>query len=109
MADRQFTYRWTRSAKTRRMTNTAFDVHPLNSISRGGWYGAMTHPEWFGSAAGTAEPRDQACHEVERQYEGRIAAAKSKAESRADLSGGTRRKGGSSERPLDLTPANATS
>ncbi len=68
---------------------TAFDsevkigrVHRLNSTSAGRWYWAMNAAvEWSGSVAGTVESRDEACHEVERQYEAmvaRIAAAKAR-------------------------------
>ena len=39
-----------------------------------GWDGAMNAAvEWSGSSAGTAETRDVACHEVERQYDAKMA------------------------------------
>ena len=55
-------------------------VYKLTTISRGGWWwGCNAHLEWFGSSAGIAESRDEACHAVEAAYDAlvaRIAAAK---------------------------------
>ena len=84
---RQFKYRWARTWADVPEDYTAFDgavkigcVHRLNSVSGGGWYWAMNAAvEWSGSVAGSAETRDDTCHEVERQYDAmvtRIAAAK---------------------------------
>src|SRR4029079_6795482 len=76
MAERQFKYRWDRTWAEVPEDYLAFDgemkigrVHRMNSISAGGWYWAMNAAiEWSGSVAGTAETRDEACREVERQY-----------------------------------------
>jgi len=87
MAERQFKYRWDRTWAEVPEDYLAFDgemkigrVHRMNSISAGGWYWAMNAAlEWSGSSAGAVETRDDACREVEREYDAlvaRIAAAK---------------------------------
>jgi hypothetical protein len=81
MAERQFKYRWDRTWAEVPEDYLAFDgemkigrVHRMNSISAGGWYWAMNAAiEWSGSVAGTAETRDEACREVERQYDAMVA------------------------------------
>src|SRR3954465_2126148 len=81
MAERQFKYRWTRTWGDVPEDYTAFNgaakigcVHRLNSVSAGGWYWAMNAAiEWSGSCAGTAETREGASREVERQYDSMVA------------------------------------
>ncbi len=81
MVERKFIYRWGRTWGDVPEDYVAFDgevkigcVHRVNSVSVGGWYWAINAAlEWSGSVAGTVETRDEACHEVERQYDAMVA------------------------------------